>query len=207
MLMKPLETCVLFACWFLFLGPRMIMEISAFFGGESRRRLMNHYGGLTHKNLKLAWDFGRILLRWPTRDMKTQSLRISLASYHESTCSNHNIYCILIYIYIEVCLWSTNQSYIYIYRGPLWGTVTSQVDIHPILGVFGGLNNNRFGWVAMQLGAPPKFLQGICGQKLLPRLETSAFIFVGESDLNWVFKWCVSYSFEHWWYCSWTKLR
>ena len=55
--------CVIFACLFLFLGPGMIMEISAFFWGESRRRLMNHNGGLTHMNLKLAWDSGRILLR------------------------------------------------------------------------------------------------------------------------------------------------
>ena len=55
---------VLFAdAYFCSLAHGMIMEISAFFWGESRRRLMNHNGGLTHMNLKLAWDSGRILLR------------------------------------------------------------------------------------------------------------------------------------------------
>ena len=92
-----------------------------------------------------------------------------------------------------------------------WGTVTytrigalHTLIFIPSRGVLAELNNNRFGWVAMQLGAPS--FPGIC-VPLLRRLETSAFIFVGERELNWVFKLFVSYSFEHWWYCLWTKIR
>ena len=146
---------------------------------------------------------------------ETTILRISLASYHESICSFilgmyilwSYMYCRFIYIYIGVCLWSTNQSLLMVYPWyPLgYGNFTSWYSSH--LGGFGGLNNNRFGWVAMQLGAPPEFSREFVSKSCCQDLRPSAFIFVGETGLNWVFKLFVSYSFEHWWYCSWTKLR
>lgn len=148
---------------------------------------------MSHKGSWLTWTWnwhgipGRILLRWPTdRDMKKQSLRISLASYHESTMIIYVLY-VYIYIYIYRGLWSTNQSLLIVCPWyPLgYGDFTSWYSSH--LWGFWRVEQQQVWMSRNAVGGPAQVFRGIC-VPLLRRLETSAFIFVGESDLNWVFR-------------------